>query len=147
VFKRLQRVCAGLGSDGRSVRAIYGLVGQKDGLGRLYQGWFHWANSTHKPTGYRRLLRIASTVPFINLDQELADAEVVDLLKIDIEGSEKQFIENYRGLLSRCRVVLIEYHTGMVSREYCDSIVRSCGLHGRELRSSDANAVWLYTRM
>jgi FkbM family methyltransferase len=147
VFRRLQRVCAALGSDGRSIRPMYGLVGQKDGLGRLYQGWFHWANSTNKPTGYRRLLRIPSTVPFINLDQELADTGVVDLLKVDIEGSERQFIENYKDLLSRCRVVLIEYHTSMVPREYCDSIVRSCGLQGRELRSCDANAVWLYTRM
>lgn len=146
VFKRLQRVSEALGSIGRAFRPIYGLVGQKSGVGKLYQGWFHWANSTSEPTGLRRLLRISSTVPFIDLDHELGGAAVVDLLKIDIEGSEKQFLETYRHLLGLCRVVLIEYHTHIVSKEYCDTIVKSCGLQGRELSRSNANAVWLYTR-
>lgn len=55
----------------------------------------------------RRAVR-AVTVPEL---VDLADAEHVDLLKLDIEGAEKElFAEGYEGWLGRVGVIVIELH-------------------------------------
>jgi len=46
----------------------------------------------------------------VDLNKVLPPAQPVDVLKIDIEGSEHSFLCEYADLLARTRVLLIELH-------------------------------------
>jgi len=48
------------------------------------------------------------TVPVRRLDEFTEDAEPVDLLKIDVQGFERQVLEGAPATLSRTRAILIE---------------------------------------
>jgi FkbM family methyltransferase len=49
-------------------------------------------------------------VSYIDLLTRLPEGQMIDILKVDIEGSEYDLVENYPHLLERARVVAMEIH-------------------------------------
>jgi len=84
---------------------ICGLVGKRygkaylrtDGLNTIYRVY------PEKPEGY------STELSYVDLNDYLND-DPIDLIKCDIEGSEVDFVKNYKELLSRTRFLVIELH-------------------------------------
>ncbi len=94
-------------------RVYQGLVGaSRAGCGTL---WVHPKN--YLSAG---LTRAPSTrgiqAPYLDLET-VVGSRAIDLLKVDIEGAEFDFVENYRELLGRVGTLVIEIHGAPEGRE------------------------------
>lgn len=99
-----QRLLASPALDGR-YQAVHGLVGQREGMGRIYPASFHAMTSSVQKG------RIEGVeVPFVDLETLLASGDSIALLKCDIEGSEGEFLQHYHELLRRTQVAVFEIH-------------------------------------
>lgn len=105
------------------VRFYHGLVGQKCGAARLKGHVFHAMTSLTQDEE-----RGGELIPFVDLSSVIRGWKCVDLLKCDIEGSEQLFIENYRDILSRTNLAVIEFHLHRVDLGRCFSALSACGL-------------------
>lgn len=120
---------------------LEGLVGERSGTGTIHEAPFHAMSSTAAGSG-----RSVSS-PYVELDAQMADAEQIDLLKCDIEGSELRFLENYPAILAKCRVVVMELHFDYCNVEKCRRILREAGLASKfVVRSTDSIAVEVFGR-
>jgi FkbM family methyltransferase len=56
----------------------------------------------------------------------------IDLLKIDIEGSEQAFIQGYPEILDKTNLLIAEFHLRQINYSICKSILESHGLLFRQ---------------
>jgi FkbM family methyltransferase len=52
----------------------------------------------------------------------------IDVLKVDIEGSEEDFLTEYADILLRTKVLIVEFHLDLVNHQACQSIITNSGL-------------------
>lgn len=105
----LTRLRENLKDAGLSDRATvtHGLLGSKDsGLGEL---WFDRRSFLSASTRRSSNLKMSS-VPWVSIEK-LAGDSTVDVLKIDIEGAELDFIPLISGMLARTQHLFVEFHT------------------------------------
>lgn len=102
---------------------ICGLVGKRygkahlrtDGLNTIYRAF------ENKPDG------VSHEVSYVDLEDYLDDSPV-DLIKCDIEGSEVDFVKNYRPLLNRTRFLVLELHSSVPGvKEIPETLLNECG--------------------
>lgn len=109
--------------QGASLTMVNGLVGQRGGTGRIYEGAFHVENAL-LPCGST----IGAAVPYADISALHPDAEMIDLLKCDVEGSEQAFIEQYPELLARVVCAVFELHPARCDVPRCLDLLARAGL-------------------
>jgi FkbM family methyltransferase len=140
-FRNLTRNLAGLGNARTSVALHHGLVGQRSGLGQIYDRAYAGANAVVPANGKTSTMSFrgahAVAGAYLDLETVLPPGVSVDLLKCDIEGSEEGFLRNYPGLLRRTRHVVIEIHPLHCKPDQCRQLLSAAGLQpSRTLRNS-----------
>lgn len=86
---------------------ICGLVGERKGTGFLRIDGHHTvarAYSTPDDKGFY------VETPYVDLMDYLEPGDIIDLIKMDIEGSEYQFVAEYSDLIHRTNCVVLEIH-------------------------------------
>lgn len=123
------------------VRVVHGLVGQREGVGRITPHATSGMSTVHGGTDL-----FTKSVPFVDLEALMGGADL-DLVKCDIEGSEQLFLENYPGLLARTRRAVFEFHPQMCDVPKCVDLVRAAGLsHSTTLRAEPTFEVAYFWR-
>jgi FkbM family methyltransferase len=105
----VQNIHATLADTGFAERCtvVHGLVGLRSGVGQLRSGLRNLLETSVKSTaGVER----GGEVPYINPLQYIPEGQPIDILKIDIEGSEYDLVTSYPELFARARLVLMELH-------------------------------------
>ncbi len=100
-----------LGSIGRkevTTKIVIGLIGLKTGDARLALKSSECMNQVGEESA-----AASCRVPYYNLDKALNETDAISLLKCDIEGSERDFLENYPQLLRHTQVAVFEFHDPM----------------------------------
>jgi FkbM family methyltransferase len=90
---------------GFRARIVNGLVGKKTGDADLEIHASECMNQVTTVPGSR-----SRRVAYYDLDEELFPVNGIDLLKCDIEGSERDFLESYPHLLNKTQVAIFEFH-------------------------------------
>ena len=89
------------------VKITQGLVGKKSGFASFQSDPRNLLSS-------RALPPVANgqglSLPYVDLDSIVPTGRAIDLLKIDIEGSEYDLLENYPHVLQAAKLLLIEVH-------------------------------------
>lgn len=92
---------------GAKCRVVHGLAGLRGGEGQLRSNAQNLLEtSAVSGTGDAR----GGKVPYVNLLEHLPEGQPIDILKIDIEGSEHDLVESYPTLFERARLVAMEVH-------------------------------------
>jgi FkbM family methyltransferase len=114
-----------------SVSLHQGLVGKKSGMGQIYDQSYGCANAVVPANAKTSILpfRGAHAVPsaYLDLESILPPKAPIDLLKCDIEGSESVFLASYPEILSRTRLLAIEFHPLHCQVEECRQMVTASG--------------------
>jgi FkbM family methyltransferase len=86
----------------------HGLVGRREGSAVLRSGSANLleTSAVMRHDGEAR----GVSVPYIDLLRELPEGATIDILKVDIEGSEYDLCASYPTLLERTRLVAMEVH-------------------------------------
>jgi FkbM family methyltransferase len=101
----IQQTLADTGLSSRC-RVVHGLVGLRDGEGQLRSNPHNLLESSAvSNVGDAR----SAPVPYIDLFAHIPEGPI-DVLKIDIEGSEHDLVESYPTLFERTRLVAMEVH-------------------------------------
>ena len=109
------------------VSIINGLIGKREGIGRISETEFHPMNSI-VPEGGKGV-----QVRYINLGSLPEASEKIHLLKCDIEGSELQFIETYTDLLRKVESAVFELHPKVCDTDRCVHLLNEAGFVRYEL--------------
>lgn len=109
-------------------RAVNGLVGQRDGIGTIYEIPYHGLVSTVP----RRLSRPVK-VDFVNLDELCKLFGRISLIKCDIEGAEELFLANYPSLLRKTDAIVLEFHHSGINYQQCVGRLKEAGLTRHEV--------------
>jgi FkbM family methyltransferase len=97
---------------------------QKSGMVDLsYYPGSHVTGKVNLQSGHRN-----HQVRVINLEDYLG-LEEIDLLKVDIEGSEEAFLMGYPQVLQRTNVLVIEFHLDAVDIAKCKKAIEAAGLN------------------
>jgi FkbM family methyltransferase len=89
------------------VKVVQGLVGRRKGTAAFAADPRNLlASHTEDVSG----ANAATTLSYIDLDTILPPGRTIDILKIDIEGSEYDLLANYPHVLQAARLVLLELH-------------------------------------
>jgi FkbM family methyltransferase len=94
--------------DGFTAKIVIGLVGLKTGEATLALQASECMNHVVK-----KPVRACRSVAYYNLEDVLADTDEINLLKCDIEGSERDFLASYPQLLHNTQVAVFEFHDPM----------------------------------
>lgn len=101
-FKKLQFNVSG---NLQACRLKKGLIGRKEGSEKFYSNRFlPWSGTIHS----RSRLNKIDEISYVDLTEELS--KNLCILKIDIEGSEYNFLENYQRDLKNVLAIIIEWH-------------------------------------
>jgi len=106
LIPQIQRVVQDCGFSAQ-VKIVQGLVGKKDGTARFQTDPRNLLASQAVPHANGNGLPVLS---YLDLDSVLPPGTPIDILKIDIEGSEYDLIENYPHLLRSAHLLLLELH-------------------------------------
>lgn len=87
-----------------------GLIGNKSGAARLNCNRTNLLASSIESDSLVSKTPQADGIGFLNLSEILPATKPIDVLKIDIEGSEREFLIEYPDVISRTKVLLIELH-------------------------------------
>jgi FkbM family methyltransferase len=87
-----------------------GLVGKRSGASNLNSNQHNLLASSVSANPDPSHGVKSKVIPFLDLGQILSENQTIDVLKIDIEGSEREFLTEYPEMLSRTKVLLIELH-------------------------------------
>jgi FkbM family methyltransferase len=122
-FRALERHIRG-NDLATSVHAVLGAVcGRRSGTVELY-----YAPNAHGMATLVRKGRLTTQrVPVVDLSKEVAGRRI-DLLKIDIEGSEQDFFEEYEDVLAKTQVLVAEFHLKQVVYARCRLKLEKAGL-------------------
>ncbi len=105
----------------KKLKIINGLIGERQGVGKIFESDFHITNSLFTQNSARRY----SEVPYVDINDFYSQDSEIDLLKSDIQGSELSFLENYnQNLLKRVRFAIFELHHDVCDPERCLSVLR-----------------------
>lgn len=117
--------------------SIYkGLVGRLNGSAMIFESEFHAMNSI-----FISNLSKGTKVDYVNLNK-LCPAREIDLLKLDVEGSELEFFENYPGLLQKTKYAVIELHHDKCNTTKCLDLLKKAGFSkNMRLRNGPAYSV------
>jgi FkbM family methyltransferase len=121
----------GLGSR---ATVLHGLVGRREGSAILRSGS---ANLLETSAVLHRDGARAVSVPYLDLLRHVPDGEAIDILKVDIEGSEYDLVASYPTLLQRARLVAMEIHdVGQPAQSVLDALAAAglepCAPHIRK---------------
>jgi FkbM family methyltransferase len=109
---------------GTKCTVVHGLAGRRSGVGQLRSGASNLLEaSVVSNSGIKR----GAEVPYIDLLDHIPEGRQIDILKIDIEGSEHDLIDAYPSLFERTNLVAMEIHD--VGRPVTD-ILRAMELAG-----------------
>ena len=106
------------------VRVIAGLVGERSGVGTMYETRYHGESSLFKRAGSSGQ---GLQLEFVDVSRLLASEPVIHLLKCDIEGAELQFIRNFPDVLHKTRVAVFELHDELCDPDACLRLLREYG--------------------
>ena len=86
---------------------VHGLVGRRGGSGQLRSGASSLLDSSVvSGAGVKR----GPEIPYVDLLAQLPADQPIDILKVDIEGSEHDLVAAYPDLLRRTRLCAMEVH-------------------------------------
>lgn len=118
------------------VNLINGLIGERKGVGKIFESEFHITNSLFNQNTKGRF----SEVPYVDINDFYDQDSEIDLLKSDIQGSELSFLENYhQNLLKRVRFAIFELHHDVCDSERCLSVLREEFLHHKPLKEKTSH--------
>ena len=101
---------------------VPGLIGQREGTGTLWVDQRNFLTaSTNRPIGH------PVRVPFVHISNVIKGAEV-DVLKLDVEGSEFEFVRENEDVLSRVALLIVEIHREQGSYDEFSALLASSGL-------------------
>lgn len=123
------------------VSAAHGLVGLRAGTGTIRESALHVKNSVVLEADSE-----GAAVDFLDLEELTKDMPEIDLLKCDIEGSELQLLESYRGFLRKVNVVVLELHDTLCDTGRCVAIMEEAGFHRKLLSRHEDTSVQLFFR-
>src|ERR1039458_9227905 len=105
---------------------VHGAVGKRTGEALLSRS----ASSTLTSSAVFVGGRVTERVPYVDLEAYLAVRRIkeVDVLKIDVEGSEYDLIETFPNLFGMARILLLELHDLDGRQQAARSFLRSRGL-------------------
>ena len=86
---------------------INGMVGGKAAATTLFVNRKNYLTASATPGASGEAMAVASR--YLDLE-ELLPLEKIDILKLDIEGSELEFLKQYPALLARTQILLLEWH-------------------------------------
>jgi len=130
---------------GSSLRAKHGLVGQRSGSATIYQHSFHAANSVNNAV--LREHGSGVDVQYVDIEVLTSDMARIDLLKCDIEGSERVFLEAYPDWLRKVQAAVFELHPTICDVPRCREILAQAGLVRQAvLRTGDDQSVEYFVR-
>jgi FkbM family methyltransferase len=110
------------------VRVVEAAAGAKRGNATLHQFTTSEFSSLHEPTDVLNPTAAGAplgrvSVPITTLDEELADVQRIDLLKIDVQGHELGVLSGAHKVLQRTSCVIIEMNFVQQYKEaatFCD---------------------------
>lgn len=124
-----------------NVVAISGLIGERDGVGRITRHAVSGMSTVHGGT-----VRFTERVHFVDLARVVGGRRI-DLLKCDIEGSEERFISNYPDVLARTERAVFELHPQFCDVAHCVELLAAAGLErALVLRAHPLYEVRYFTR-
>ncbi len=103
-----------------------GLVGKKEGISRFYEHRKKPYSSSVLDRKDITVKKNISEIPFIDVTKRFSSEN--PFLKLDIEGSEFMFLENYSPELSQLSGLMIEWHSEMGDVERGNDILENSGL-------------------
>ena len=103
-------------------KIVIGLIGLRTGEARLALKASECMNQVGEEPA-----AASCRVPYYNLDEALDETAGISLLKCDIEGSERDFLENYPQLLRNTQVAVFEFHDPMCPTSFGVPKVMSAG--------------------
>lgn len=114
-----------------NVKLVAAALHDEDGHVKLFSGNQSWAASLIPAKNLRTYHR----VPAITLDRLVCehDLEQVDLLKLNIEGSETVVLRS-TGVLDRVRTIVFEYHDGLADMPLGELLDRLTGFEVRSIQ-------------
>jgi len=124
LVQTIRRTISEVGLENQA-RIIQGVVGRKSGdafFQRKQKNLLASKASFHKGSDSDQVLR------YIDLDQVIPQHQAIDVLKIDIEGSEYDLLRNYESLFRRAKLVLIETHGPIDERVEIEQQLEKIGL-------------------
>jgi FkbM family methyltransferase len=102
-----------------------GLIGARSGSDKLWISSKNYLSASISPVPAGKSI----TVNYLDLGK-LLGVRPIDLLKIDIEGAEYDFVANYPELLSRVQYLMIEVHSAQEThREQLFKALHAAGLY------------------
>lgn len=135
-------------NDFRNARAVWGIAGGKAKLGS--EGFYlhtddavssRFAKSPPSMITRGRWRRIeAPSISLANEWRRHFGEATCDLLKIDIEGSESEFVANESDLIRSTRLVLIEVHHWLVNLTSIEKRITSMGFELSKIFSTNPEA-------
>lgn len=132
--KNYERYVADVEKHSSNIKALHGLVGERKGSTNFAEVDFHPMN---RIVEFGQVNNIGSgmevsTIDYIDLD-ELLPLVPIDLLKVDIEGSERRFFEIYDDILARTHCLVVELHHTMVNVKTCRELLATQGLNNHRV--------------
>ena len=122
----------------KKVACLNAAIGSKDGLGNLKPGRFRHNTQVDTAESGKNPVKVIS----INRLMEDYNLENIDLLKIDIEGGERELFSGNLEWLTATKSVLIEFH-GDELFEKCVHVLKSAGFVVNKLNETIFLAVKL----
>jgi FkbM family methyltransferase len=142
----LRQTLAGADLENR-VKVVQALVGRPAGKAQMHTGRKNRLDSTVAMVRPEMVARGGSAA-YVNVDDIVPELPI-DLLKIDIEGSEYDLLRNHASFLSRAQLLVIELHE--VAGESCDDFEVALGRLGfnacsRPIHGNQGTRQLLFTR-
>jgi FkbM family methyltransferase len=106
-------------------KIIQGLVGKKEGAARFQSDSRNLLSSRALPNSRNGS---APALAYRDLDALLPSGRAIDILKIDIEGSEHDLLRNYPHVVRSAKLLLIEVHGSPDEQLHFEKSVAATGL-------------------
>lgn len=127
VFKELQNRLTKTSIENIELKLIHGLAGKRTGRARIYESSNYITNSLSSSSTFRKNLS-GTMVSYVDIGLLNEQENEIDLLKCDIEGSELEFLENYKELLPKIKIAVFEMHHDKCDTKKCLDIIHKSGL-------------------
>jgi FkbM family methyltransferase len=124
------------------INVFAGLVGERSGRDH-FQIKHEQIGNAVSPTSNSS----TRSIEYLDIERIVGSDCKIRLLKCDIEGSERRFIENYSRLLARTDIAVFEFHEPKFNVNEATARLALAGLGSpRCLRDCGPNQTWCYER-